>query len=110
MQVTKQARAGFVFETGQYRPAPIFVIRSIVMPAHVIAFFGIDVKSAPMGVVGRTFMHLGTDHATKKPKQRPTMIDTGDRRRERIHRLVCNAAALLVAGKIIAMDVGLESF
>src|SRR4030095_16553429 len=110
MQAAKQTRAGFVLETGQYGPAPIFVIRSIVMPAHVIAFFGIDVKSAPMRVVGRTFIHLGADDATKESEQRRAMIETGDRRRERIHGVVGNAAALLVSGRIIAMDVPLGCF
>jgi hypothetical protein len=62
MQEAKQARAGFIFETHQRGLAPIFVIRGIVMPAHVIAFFGIGVKSAPVRVVGRTFIDLGADN------------------------------------------------
>src|SRR5262245_52105083 len=110
MQVAKQARAGFIFETDQHGPAPIFVIRGVVMPAHVIAFFGIGVKSAPVRVIGRTFIHLGADDATEESEQRRTMIETGDRRSESIHRMVSNAAALLVSGKIVAMNVRLECF
>ena len=63
-----------------------------------------------MRVIGRTLIHLGADDATQESEQRRAMIDSSDRRRERIHGRVGNAAALLVAGKIVAVDVRLEFF
>ena len=63
-----------------------------------------------MRIIRWTFIDFGADHATKEPQQRRAVIQTGDRRRERIHGLVGNAAALLMAGKIVAMDVWFKLF
>lgn len=109
VQLVVQAARGLIEHAEEQRVAPAGIVRSVVVPAYVITRPRVEVQGVRVRIVSRRQLQPFARNLFQQTDERRRPIQLGDKRGELVQGMAADAAALLVARQIVAVDLRLDS-
>ncbi|MNL29682.1 hypothetical protein D3C87_1513730 [compost metagenome] len=108
MEFVFEPAGGLVQHADQQRVAPAIVIGGVVVPADMVARARVVIERVGVRVRGRADLELVAGDLFEPMNQRGRSIELGNERRLLVDGVPADAAALLVAGQVVAVQPRLE--
>lgn len=104
VQLVVEPAGRVVDDAEKHRIAAAGIVRSIVVPADVIARASVEIQRVGVRVIRRRGQQTLARNAFERVDQRARAIKLSNERRTLINDVPANAASLFVAGQIVAVD------